>query len=147
MREVLDDFRKILLSDPRLEYIKSSGGVLIATSKEVIPLQEKTPYIFLIDAGTTDISHLSSYKRWMGFSLGVHVVQRVFDKEGVIMGDSTQKGVEEISRDVRYVMDMQRVLGKYVRVFLRGMDAPSSIVEGNIHLVEKALTFEVVRIE
>jgi hypothetical protein len=147
MKEVLADFTNYLLSDPRLEYIKAGGGIVIATSREVIPLQEKTPYIYLTDGGTAGISHLSSYKRRMPFTVGVHVVQRVFDKEGVIMGAASQKGIEDMAKDVRNVLDMWRHGGKYTSVFLQSEDAPTSLVEGNIHLVEKALTFEVVRIE
>lgn len=147
MEQVFADFKQLLLEDARLHYVKSGGGVVIAKSKDVVPLQEKTPYIWLADGGTNDISHLSSHRRWMGFILEVHPCQRIFDKEGIFQGTSNDIGIEAFAKDVRNVMDMQRKSGRYARVFLRGEGPASSIVEGNVHLLEKTLTFEVVRIE
>ena len=83
----------------------------------------------------------------MSFNLVVHAAQRIFEKQAVIFGNAQEKGVEDIAKDIRFVMDMQRRNGKYVRVFLKSEDAPTTMVDGNIHLLEKALTFEVVRIE
>lgn len=147
MNEVLEDFKKLLLESATLAYIARAGGVIVVADKNSVPLQEKTPYLWLKSGGSAGILHLSSHRRWMPFNLEVHVCQRIFEKQAVVFGGEGEKGIEEIAKDVRFAMDMQRIQGKYARVFLTGEEAPTQLDEGNIHLLEKALTFEVVRVE
>ena len=147
MKEVQEDIKFVLLNDPRLVYVKSGGGVLTLRGLEDYPLQTKTPSIVIFDSGTNGVLHWSSHRRWMPFSVRISAVQRIFNREHKIVGSDTEKGVDEIVKDIRYVLDMNRLNGRYARMFLRDESPPTQIVDGNVHLMEKALTFEVVRLE
>lgn len=147
MDMVLADFKKVILDDPRLAYIKNGGGVVISQDNEEIPLQRKTPYVVLIGRNAAGILHWSSRRVWMPFLLEVVAVQQIFERENSVGSSPFKKGVAEVARDVRGVVDMNRINGKYARVFLREEAQPQRISEGNMHLLGKALTFEIVRIE
>ena len=147
MQEVLADFKKLILDDPRAAYIKAGGGVLISQDNEEIPLQKKTPYVALLGRDAGGILHWSSRKRWIPFILEVVAVQRNFERENSVASSLFKKGVSEVAKDLRFIVDMNRINGKYARVLLREEGQPQKISEGNMHLLGKALTFEIVRIE
>ena len=147
MKQVFDDYEAALLGDPRLAYIKKGGGVFSLKDMESYPQQQKTPCIVLTDGGTGGARHMSSAVRWMPFNLIVHCVQRIFNRQEIVKGSILQKSVEEIAFDVRHSIDMNRIGGKYARMLFRSDAEPTVLDEGSMHLVEKQLTFEVVRIE
>lgn len=150
MKEVFEDFAKVINNDPRLSYIsrtKGGGGVLTVTTQDQIYTDKKTPFIVLMDGGAEDIRHFSSRRRWIPFILKVVIGQKILEREAVIKSSSFARGVEAIAKDVRNVIDMERCNGKYARNFLRSEAEPEQLVEGNVHLVIKTLTFELVRIE
>ena len=144
---LLADFKKVILDDPRLAYIKAGGGVVTAEDFEEIPLQRKTPYVALIARNAAGILHWSSRRTWIPFFLEVVAVQRIFEREDSSTSSLFKKGVHQVAREVRQVVNLNRINGKYARVFLREEAQPRKISEGNMHLLGKALTFEIVRIE
>jgi hypothetical protein len=147
VKELLDDVTKALLEDPRLEYVRKGGGVFALRDLAEFPYQVKTPCIVLVGLGAAGVLHWSSARRWMPFSLELHVVHRHFQKIEAVVGSEFDEGVEQMAKDVRHVLDMNRMGGKYVRMFLTSEGATALISAGNIFLLEKALTFEVVRLE
>ena len=147
MKQVFDDYTAELLADPRLGYIKRGGGVFSLKDMESYPQQQKTPCLVLTDGGSGGALHWSSAKRWMPFNLIIHCVQRIFNRKEIVTGSILQKSVEEIAFDVRHSIDMNRIGGKYARMFFKSDTEPVVLTEGSMHLVEKQLTFEVVRIE
>lgn len=147
MKEVMEDFTKRINEFGPLGYIQKAGGVLSLRSRDEIPLQQKTPFIVLIDRGTPEVLHWSSARRWMAFSLEVLICQRIFERQDIIKSNPFDKGIEEIAKDVRRALDMFRFGAKYARNFLTSEEPPELITEGNMHLQGKPLIFEVVRIE
>ena len=147
MKELFDDVRELLLADPRLDYVKRAGGVFELQSFDQFPHQHKLPAIVLTEDGVGEIKHWSSRRRWMGFRLQIHVVQQVFDRQGMIAGKKGDRSVHEMAKDVRFVVDMDRIGGKYARFLLIGEDKANTFEDGNMFLLEKSLTFDVARIE
>jgi len=147
MKELFEDVKGKLLGDPRLSYVKRAGGVIVIRDILDWPLSTNPPGIALVDAGTPEVNHLSSRKRWQGFSLEVHVIQQIMNREKMFLGDKDAVSIEQMAKDVRFVLDMERFGGKYLRAFLRTESSVNLLAEGNVHLQEKALTFEYVRIE
>lgn len=147
MKDLILDVKTKLMEHPSLEYVKRAGGVLVLPSLDVFPHQQKTPCIILLDAGTPNVTHLSSKLRKMAFHIPITMVQRVFLKDGVIIGTPNDRGIEEMAKDVREVLDMDRMQGKYFSAFLRSDDSPVVVTNGSIWLQTKSLTFEYARIE
>ncbi len=147
MDDVLKDVKKELLAHPRLAYIKRAGGVVESQSIELFPLQSKLPAIVLIEEGTSEVKHWSSRKRWMGFRLKIYAVQQIFDREGVLVGKINEPGVNGVARDIRFVLDMNRLKGRYARFLLVSEDKTELFNAGNNFLLGKPLTFDVARIE
>ncbi len=83
----------------------------------------------------------------MTFNIEVLVVQRIFDRQKIVKSSFTDKGLEEIAKDVRRALDMFRFGGKYARNFLVSEGETEPITDGNMHLQGKPLIFEVARIE
>lgn len=147
MNEVFADFKGLAESDPRLGYIMASGGVITIATIDQIYTDTGTPFIAFLDGGVDDVLHWSGARRWMPFQFKVVVGQSVMEREGVIAGSPQDKGIDEIAKDVRNVFDMERFNGKYARNFLKSESEPELMTEGNVHLIIKTLTFEIVRIE
>lgn len=147
MKELLDDVEGRLNAHPDMEYVKIAGGVIVLPQMELFPQQKKTPCIVLIDGGSGDVRHLSSRKRWMPFRLEAVVVVRVFVKDGIVRGLVDKKGVTQMTKDVRTVLDMDRMEGKYLRAFLRSEERPAILTNDSIWLQTKSLIFEYVRLE
>ncbi len=147
MKELLEDVQKVLKGDPRLDYIHRAGGVITAQNMDQFPLQQKTPCIVLTEEGAGGILHWSSRRRWIPFRLQVHVVQRIFNREGILVGNPRDRSVNEMAKDIRFVLDMDRIGGRYARFLLISEDKANQFEFGNMFLLEKPLTFDVVRIE
>lgn len=147
MKELLDDAKNRLDNDPRLDYVHRAGGVIVVQNMEQFPLQVKHPTIALTEEGTGDILHWSSRRRWIPFRLHVHVVQQIFEREGILVGNPRDKSVQEMAKDVRFILDMDRIGGKYARFLMTGESKANMFESGNMFLLEKPLIFEVVRIE
>lgn len=148
MRELLQDVKERMDTSDSLGYINEAGGVLRLPSLEQFPQQQKTPCIVLIDAGTSPVLHLSSGVVWREILLTMHFVQRLFRRQEIITGSPFYRGVEEMAKDGRKLLDKFRFNGKYARAFLIREEIPAPLdPEKHQHLQEKALTFRYVRIE
>jgi hypothetical protein len=145
--DILKDVRDLLNAAPTLSYIHSAGGVRIISEMDNIDHQMKTPFVIIEDGIDADIQHLSSRVIWRGMNVKVRCIQRIFEKMEVIIGSSFNRGVEEIADDVRTVLDMDRMNGKYARAYWQSSEQAAAIGDGNIHLIEKTLNFSYVRIE
>ncbi len=144
---LLEEVKTILLGAPELSYIREAGGVLIGQTPERFPLQQNVPYLVLVNGGSEDVLHWSSARRWISYRVEVHCVQRVFEREEVLVGGAFERGVEDIAKDVRFAFDMVRANGRFARNFLRSESPPALVADGNVFLVDKVLTFEIAVIE
>ena len=150
MKEIFEDITKLIQNDPRVSYFskhKGGGGVDTVTTQEQVYTDKATPFVILMDGGADDILHWSCRRRWVPFSLKVVIGQRIFERQAVIKSSAFNRGIEEIAKDIRDVVDMERFNGKYARNFLKNESESELLSEGNVHLVIKTLTFELVRIE
>jgi hypothetical protein len=147
MKQLIRDVMELLKSDGRLTYIQNGGGIFAISRLDEFPHQVKTPSVVLIDQGTADVRHLSSHVVWLGFRLRLYCVQRLFDRKEAISGSPFVKNVEDVATDVRHVLDMNRMNGKYAKAFFITGDETAPLDRNNMHLQQKGLTFEYVRIE
>ena len=145
--EILKDVRGLLNAAPSLSYIHSAGGVRILSELDNIDHQIKTPFIILEDSADQEVQHLSSRVIWRAINVKVRCIQRLFEKSEILIGSNFNRGVDEISDDVKSVLDMDRMNGKYARAYWQGTEQAGNIGDGNIHLIEKTLNFSYVRIE
>ena len=68
MKEIFEDFTKLLQNDPRVSYFgktKGGGGIDTVTTQEQVYTDKATPFVVLLDGGADDILHWSSRRRWL----------------------------------------------------------------------------------
>jgi hypothetical protein len=147
MKEICEDFEKEILGDPRTQEIKAAGGVLIVHDLKDLEKWRKTPYVALIDGGTSFVRHLSGGVKQKGYLLNVHVIHKIVNRTDVVQGSLNEDGLVQHLKSVEDVIDMNRIRGKYFSVFLRTDLKPAQLSPGDVFLLEKGLTFEIVRVE